>query len=718
MSADVETGHWWRPLPQQVRARCETASWWLGLPAALWALVALLWATWAWIPAGALTVWFVLILATARAHVRAQRWSCTDDTFLAERGVVVRTSSALPWSRVREVELTEGPIDSRLGLASLVVKVPGLGLPVGGLAADHARALRAEILTRAGRPVTDPGSTARDLAAEHLPAGTTGEDAPAEAGIPASTGSSVDVPPAADAWFRAHPASAAATWMSTVLWLTAFAGYLVLRESEDVASVAGALERLASAGRVQVGAGVVVGLGILGTVWSEVVRRRTAWALDDGLLHERYTGRSRRHTTTPVERIERVDLTVGVGQRVLGLATVKVMTALGDDATTIGSLPRDRAENLRARLLVAAREGSVEKAPVAREQAHALEGAGAPVDVRDSEAPATADATAPGPDRPADATAGPAQLDVPPLAVTDRATVVRAFVVRDPLLPAALVGVVGTAVALVSGSSEMLFPCLAALAFAGRRAWRSFDSSLGRTVTSAPEGLVVTSGLGTLSTRTLRRGRTHAVRLSRRLAWWGTDLWAVTALCGASEAADESDESDDEMSGAVVTASGAATALAVAQAALPDLARVDRHLLRDVWPATDHVVVPDPAVDGAPVSVLRVPARAWWLHPWTWRCRVAAIVADGVLVRTGRLAPQVTFVPLRHVQGVALDEGPLLRRARVVGVDVHLVEGPVSVTAGPFEPAVARQLAEVLGRAASHAPGLDPKLLDGGRMGA
>ena len=84
---------------------------------------------------------------------------------------------------------------------------------------------------------------------------------------------------------------------------------------------------------------------------------------------------------------------------------------------------------------------------------------------------------------------------------------------RHALLPAALVGVVGTAVALVSGSSEMLFPCLAALAFAGRRAWQSFDSSLGRTVTSAPEGLVVTSGLGTLTTRTLRRGRTHAVRL-------------------------------------------------------------------------------------------------------------------------------------------------------------------------------------------------------------
>ena len=711
MPAD-ETVHWSGPLPQQVRARCETALWWLGLPAALWAVVAVAWVTWAWIPAGALAVWLVLILTTARAHVRAQRWACTADAFLAERGVVVRSSSALLWSRVRAVELTEGPIDSRLGLASLVVKVPGFGLPVSGLAADQARTVRAEILTRAGRPVTEPDAAASALVAEHLAAGAPGEDAPTEE----RTQTSADSLPAADAWFRAHPGSAAATWVSTVLWLTAFAGYFVLRESEDVASMAGALERLASAGRVQVGAGVVVGLVLLGTVWSELVRRRTAWALDGGLLHERYTGRSRRHTTTPVERIERVDLTVGLGERVLGLATVKVMTAMGDDATTIGSLPRDRAENLRARLLVAAREASDEKAPAARQKTLAPEGASTPEHLRGGDRPVTADVTATDL-RPADPT-GPTLLDAPPLAVTDRATVVRAFVVRDPLLPAALVGVVGTAVALVSGSSEMLFPCLAALAFAGRRAWQSFDSSLGRTVTSAPEGLVVTSGLGTLTTRTLRRGRTHAVRLSRRPAWWGTDLWTVTALGGASEAADESDEDDDEMSGAVVTAAGAATALAVAQAALPDLARVDRRLLRDVWPAADHVVVPDPAVDGAPVSVLRVPARAWWLYPLTWRCRVTAIVADGVLVRAGRIAPRVTFVPLRHVQGVALDEGPLLRRAGVVGVDVHLVQGPVRVTAGPFEPAAAQHLAEVLGRAAAGDLRLDPKVLDGGRMGA
>lgn len=297
MPAD-ETVHWSSPLPQQVRARCETALWWLGLPAALWAVVAVAWASWAWIPAGALAVWLVLVLTTARAHVRAQRWSCTADALLAERGVVVRSSSALPWSRVRAVELTEGPIDSRLGLASLVVKVPGFGLPVHGLAADQARTLRAEILTRAGRPVTDPDAAARALVVEHLAAGAPGEDAPAEAGTSASTGGAADGLPADDAWFRAHPGSAAATWVSTVLWLTAFAGYFVLRESEDVASMAGALERLASSGRVQVGAGVVVGLVLLGTVWSELVRRRTAWALHGGLLHERYTGRSRRHTTT------------------------------------------------------------------------------------------------------------------------------------------------------------------------------------------------------------------------------------------------------------------------------------------------------------------------------------------------------------------------------------------------------------------------------------
>lgn len=302
--------------------------------------------------------------------------------------------------------------------------------------------------------------------------------------------------------------------------------------------------------------------------------------------------------------------------------------------------------------------------------------------------------------------------------------VVRAFVVRDAVLAGAVAGVLGVLAALLSGASELMFPALGALAFAGRRVWRAFDASVGRTVSATEDGVVVASGLGTRTERTLRNGRTHAVRLGRRLTWWGADLWTVTALSGASGVADErEDDDDDEISGALLPVAHARVALAVAQEALPDLARVDRRLLRDVWPAADDAVVPDPQVDGAPVSVLRIPDRAWWLHPFSWRLRVAALVADGLLVRTGWLAPRVTFVPLRHVQGVTLGEGPLLRRAGVVAVDVHLVEGPVKVAAGPLEPAAARHLAEVLARAAAAPtprPGdrLDRRASPGGRMGA
>ena len=60
----------------------------------------------------------------------------------------------------------------------------------------------------------------------------------------------------------------------------------------------------------------------------------------------------------------------------------------------------------------------------------------------------------------------------------------------------------------------------------------------------------------------------------------------------------------------------------------------------------------------------------------------------------------MTFVPLHRVQGVALEQGPLLRRARVVTVAVHLVDGPVKVDVGPLEAAAAQHLADELAVAA------------------
>src|SRR5699024_9490515 len=156
------------------------------------------------------------------------------------------------------------------------------------------------------------------------------------------------------------------------------------------------------------------------------------------------------------------------------------------------------------------------------------------------------------------------------------------------------------------------------------------DQGTGRTVERAGGDLYVASGLATRTEKTVRAGRVHAVRLGTRPQWWGADLWTVTVLTGSDDGSDDETD-DDELSGALLPAADAATALTVAQEALPALARVDRRLLADLWPGARGVVHPDPTVDGAPVSVLRMPDRAWWLAPLTWRVRTAALAGDGLL---------------------------------------------------------------------------------------
>lgn len=679
MQVRSEAIDWVLPSPRQVRARCETALWWLGVPLALSAAVALLWTRWAWLAAAVFALWLVWILATARPHVRGLAWAATDDAFVARSGWWVRSVRSLPWSRVRSVELSEGIIDTRLGIASLVVKVPGLGIPVKGLAPDEAKALRDELLARSApevrpvssSPVAPDGSVVTDTEEpRHEPAPP---PEPAEpAATPEATEPDLDLP-----WFRAHPLSDVAESFSALLGLAGFGAYLALREAEDVGGVLGWATRTATDPRwASLAVAVVVAIAL----WSEVSRRRTWWALDDDVLHQRSTGRARTSTSVRLDRIDGVELASSVGARLFGLAQLTVLVADGDEPMTVGHQRREAAEAMRARLL-------------SHGAAHVDEVTAGPApDAGSGSARSTAEHH-PAPD----ADRRPARVR---LVRTDRRTVVRAFVLRDPVAAALAGSLVLAVVALtVPAAREGLFLAAGGIAFAGRRAWTQIDQGTGRTVERAGGDLHVASGLATRTEKTVRAGRVHAVRLGTRPQWWGADLWTVTVLTGSDDGSDDETD-DDELSGALLPAADAATALTVAQEALPALARVDRRLLADLWPGARGVIHPDPTVDGAPVSVLRMPDRAWWLAPLTWRVRTAALAGDGLLVRTGWLAPRVTFVPLHRVQGVALEQGPLLRRARVLTVAVHLVDGPVKVDVGPLEAAAAQHLAAELAVAA------------------
>jgi membrane protein YdbS with pleckstrin-like domain len=67
-------------------------------------------------------------------------------------GVVVRTVSAVPYRRIQQIDVRRGPIERRLGLATLVLRSAAAttDAAIPGLADEDAEALRAALLARAG----------------------------------------------------------------------------------------------------------------------------------------------------------------------------------------------------------------------------------------------------------------------------------------------------------------------------------------------------------------------------------------------------------------------------------------------------------------------------------------------------------------------------------------------------------------------------------------
>jgi membrane protein YdbS with pleckstrin-like domain len=125
----------------------------LGRTAALSALVALLTLT------VVSTIWY------PPAKYRRWRWRLTDLALELHHGVWVRRTETLPYFRIQQIDVNQGPIDRLLDLASLEVtsasasgSVSLPGIPVG-----DAPAVRRALLERASAAATgDDGDGLRD----------------------------------------------------------------------------------------------------------------------------------------------------------------------------------------------------------------------------------------------------------------------------------------------------------------------------------------------------------------------------------------------------------------------------------------------------------------------------------------------------------------------------------------------------------------------------
>ena len=86
--------------------------------------------------------------------VAYRHWSyrLDDDAIEIDHGVAFRTHSVIPYFRVQHVDTAQGPIDRRLGLATLTIHTASAGTDatLPGLAASDAADVRAFVLDRAG----------------------------------------------------------------------------------------------------------------------------------------------------------------------------------------------------------------------------------------------------------------------------------------------------------------------------------------------------------------------------------------------------------------------------------------------------------------------------------------------------------------------------------------------------------------------------------------
>ena len=84
---------------------------------------------------------------------RHWRYGLADDVLILEHGVWTHRHSMTPYFRVQNVDVTQGPLERRLGLKQLTIRTASAftDATIPGLDASAAESLRTRILERAGR---------------------------------------------------------------------------------------------------------------------------------------------------------------------------------------------------------------------------------------------------------------------------------------------------------------------------------------------------------------------------------------------------------------------------------------------------------------------------------------------------------------------------------------------------------------------------------------
>ncbi len=339
--------------------------------------------------------------------------------------------------------------------------------------------------------------------------------------------------------------------------------------------------------------GLLVAILVVGLISWLVTR----WRVEGGVLRVESGLFRRTSERFPLSQIQAID-TVRPGlARIFGLAELRIRLAGGGrKAGRLAYLTNAEAETLRARLL-ALSHGLAEETPPAAEET---------------------------------------LLTVPPRRLLASILLDRSGLMLELVIVALLALAIlapGAAAAVLSAGIIALIGLLVG-------PFRRFNGDYRLTVSDAPDGLHLRSGLVETSAETIPRGRIQAIRMIEPLAWrpFGWCRLEVDVATQKSKGRQDRNQSK------------------AARALLPVGSREQAaFLVARVFP-------------GLPEQRLAPPARARWKSPLRFRLLSWGANERYAVTTSGRLQRATDWVPLAKVQSIRLVEGPIQRRLRLSSI--------------------------------------------------
>jgi uncharacterized protein len=116
------------------------------------------------VPLGAVVLLVVFAGWYPRARFTRWRWRLAPQALELSYGVVVRTHEAVPYFRIQQIDVAQGPLDRLLDLATLQVTTASASgsAALPGVPAEQAPLVRAELLARASEAVSQHEGDLRD----------------------------------------------------------------------------------------------------------------------------------------------------------------------------------------------------------------------------------------------------------------------------------------------------------------------------------------------------------------------------------------------------------------------------------------------------------------------------------------------------------------------------------------------------------------------------